>query len=102
MGLPGLADTFATEHTSAQEVIRCTDQRAVSLPYRRTGVTRARPGFTRSDHHLNRFADKPIEITVSIQLSGYFGRHQDCTDPVRNWPCERETGLEPAASTLGR
>jgi hypothetical protein len=69
------------------------------LPYRRTGVTRARPGFTRSDHHLNRFADKPIEITVSIQLSGYFGRHQDCTDPVRNWPCERETGVSRASTT---
>jgi hypothetical protein len=31
--------------------------------------------LTSSDHHLNRFADKPTEITVSIQLSGYSGRN---------------------------
>jgi hypothetical protein len=75
VGLPGLADTFATEHTSAQEVIRCTDRRGCLLPLPPNGITRARPGFRRSDHHLNRFADKPIEITVSIQLSGYLGRN---------------------------
>jgi hypothetical protein len=32
------------------------------------------PGTLSSDHRLNRFADKPIERTVSIQLSGYLGR----------------------------
>jgi hypothetical protein len=47
------------------------------LPRRRTGVSRARHGFTRSDHHLNRFAAKPIEETVSVQLSGYLGGNQD-------------------------
>jgi hypothetical protein len=31
-------------------------------------------GFTRSDHHLSGFADKPIERTVSVQLSGYLGQ----------------------------
>jgi hypothetical protein len=35
------------------------------------------PELTRSDHHLTRFADKPIETTVSVQLSGYFARNQD-------------------------
>jgi hypothetical protein len=43
----------------------------LSPPSRRTGVSRFRPGFTRSDYHLDRFADKPIDTTVSVQLLGY-------------------------------
>jgi hypothetical protein len=49
---------------------------ATSFPCRRIGMSHARLTYTRPDHHLNRFADKPIERTVSIQLSGYFGRNQ--------------------------
>ena len=39
---------------------------------------------------------------VSVQLSGFSGRNQDRSDRDRSWLWQRETGLEPATSTLGR
>jgi hypothetical protein len=48
-----------------------------SSPSRRIGVSHPPTDLRRRDHHLNRFADESIEITVSIQLSGYFHHDHD-------------------------
>jgi hypothetical protein len=59
VGLPGLADTFATEHTSAQEVIRCTDQRAVSSPAAEPAYPVSRAQITTSiDSLTNRLREQ--------------------------------------------
>jgi hypothetical protein len=40
--------------------------------------------------------------TVSRLPKRRIDGNQWLSEAVRNWPCERETGLEPATSTLGR
>ena len=57
------------------------------------------PTSHNSDHHLNRFADKSIERTVSIQPSGYLGRNHRRSDADRNWHWQRETGVSRASTT---
>ena len=60
------------------------------------------PTSHNSDHHLNRFADKSIERTVSIQPSGYLGRNHRRSDADRNWHWQRETGARTRNFNLGK